>query len=170
MKKANSNGAPPRSKRADFTGQYSRALRQRGLAQDPSPLEMDYRVQTVIDLMAGNLCRQHSVDDLAQQVNLSPSRLWHLFKAETGLKPMFYLKQLRLKRTAELLLLSPYKTVNQIQGEVGMRHESHFYDDFKRAYGVTPTEFRRRHLAAHFKSLQANKLDESAAVAGAGSK
>src|SRR5438270_12657553 len=100
MKKANSNGAP----------QYSRELRQRGLAQDPSPLEMDYRVQTVIDLMAGNLRRQHSVDDLAQQVNLSPSPLWHLFKAETGLKPMLYLKQLRLKRTAELLLLSPYKT------------------------------------------------------------
>jgi AraC family transcriptional regulator, arabinose operon regulatory protein len=102
---------------------------------------MDLRVQRVITLMEHGLDRHLSAADLAKAVNLSPWRLCHIFKTETHVSPLQYLRSLRMER-ARILLETSFLSVKQIMTEVGLSDESHFVRDFKSAYGMSPTKFR----------------------------
>jgi transcriptional regulator GlxA family with amidase domain len=81
---------------------------------------------------------------MATSVNLSYSRLEHLFKAETGSTPLNYLRKLRIEKARELLETT-FLTNQQIIIRVGIYDESHFVRDFKKAYGRSPSEYRKRH-------------------------
>jgi len=105
---------------------------------------VDPRVVKVIEIMSTNLHRHLPVGELAASVNLSYSRLEHLFKAETGMTPVSYLKKLRIER-ARKLLETTFLTNQQIIIKVGIYDESHFIKDFKKAYGLVPSEYRKRH-------------------------
>jgi len=107
---------------------------------------MDQRISKVVELMRGNLYQELSLEALAQAVNLSPSRLHNVFKSETGMSPARYLKTLRLERAKELLEAS-FLSVKEIRVKVGIGDESHFVRDFRKAYGLSPTQYRARHRA-----------------------
>lgn len=100
----------------------------------------------MVELMRGDLGRALSLEALAHAVNLSPSRLHNVFKNETGVSPARYLKTLRLERAKELLAES-FLSVKEIRVCVGIGDESHFVRDFRKAYGLTPTQYRARHRA-----------------------
>ncbi len=102
---------------------------------------MDQRLQIVIALMKEELHRDISLHELASSVNLSLSRLHHLFKAETGTTPAHYLRFLRMERAKELLEFT-FMSVKQIMVSVGVQDRSHFEREFKRMYGLTPTQHR----------------------------
>lgn len=102
---------------------------------------MDQRVQKILRLMRDNFHKELSLDELAQSVNLSVWRLCHLFKSETGLSPIHYLRFLRMERAGNLLETS-FLSVKEIAHAVGINDESHFVRDFKIIYGVTPTRYR----------------------------
>jgi AraC-like DNA-binding protein len=80
--------------------------------------------------------------ELADLVNLSGSRLRHLFKQETGTTPAQYLKAIRLKKAAALLR-STFMSIKEIAMSVGLTTASYFVREFRRSYGMTPTEFRK---------------------------
>ena len=96
------------------------------------------------------------LERLARTVNLSPSRLRALIKAETGLTLKQHLKQLRLEKAMKMVETT-YLTINQILVEVGVNDPSHFLKDFKRAYGVTPTEYRKRQAKGKPDTEQLNR-------------
>ncbi len=102
---------------------------------------MDRRIEVVISKMEGQISKCWEIGELAQLVNLSDSRLRHLFKTETGKTPAQYLKYLRLQK-AELLLRTTFLTVKEIVNRVGLRTGSHFVREFKKAYGLAPTMYR----------------------------
>ena len=102
---------------------------------------MDARVRKVIELMRSGFHRPVDIDELARSVNLTPSRLRHLFKAETGAPPARYLRTLRMRK-AESLLAGTFMRVKEIASVVGAKDESHFMRDFKKLYGLTPSQYR----------------------------
>jgi len=83
------------------------------------------------------------LSSLADSVNLSESRLRHLFKQETGTTVKRYLKVARLKRAA-LLFTTTFLSIKEITAEVGYKSAGHFLLDFKSVYGMPPTVFRER--------------------------
>lgn len=97
-----------------------------------------------MEVMSGNIHRHLPVGSLASSVNLSYSRLEHLFKAETGMTPASYLKKLRIEKARELLETT-FLTNQQILIKVGLYDESHFIKDFKKAYGLQPSQYRKQH-------------------------
>src|SRR5215472_7228461 len=101
---------------------------------------MDRRVERVIQLMNEN-SRRFELIQLALSVNLSVSRLSHLFKAHTGLSPAKYFKQLQMRRAKELLETS-FLSVKQVKAAVGIDDSSNFVRSFKSVYGLTPTQYR----------------------------
>lgn len=111
---------------------------------------MEPRIYKVVHLMLVDLNREVSVDDLAQLVNLSPSRLRHLFKEETGVSPAQYLKSHRLLK-AQQLLETTLLSLKEIMHRAGFRDRSHFMRDFKKAYGLPPLQYRNQHLLAQQK-------------------
>src|SRR5690349_15035540 len=79
--------------------------------------------------------------ELAQLVHLSPSRLRHLFKTETGTPLSQYLKTVRL-RQAEVLLRTTFLSIKEIVIQLGMTSSSNFARTFKKRYGLSPTAYR----------------------------
>ncbi len=107
---------------------------------------MDPRIEALIALMKSDLRRVLPLTRMAQSVNLSPTRLSCLFKAETGTPPARYLRKLRME-VAATLLEETFLSVKEIMARVGFSDESHFVRDFKRIKGMTPTQYRRqRHV------------------------
>jgi AraC-like DNA-binding protein len=102
---------------------------------------IDWKMCVVINHILDNLHRKHDLKELAQLVNLSPSHLSCKFKAETGMSLSRYQKALKLQKAKELLETTCLR-IKEVMVSVGINDESHFVRDFKRAFHVTPTEYR----------------------------
>jgi len=105
----------------------------------------DRRVQVVRVLLEGSFERKLGLRDMSAEVNLSPWRLAHIFKAETGMSPQRYLTLVRLQRARDQLETS-FLSVQEIGAAVGIPNPSQFTRSFKAAYGMTPVEYRKVHL------------------------
>ena len=112
---------------------------------------MDRRVKKVLATIEDNLHSKLQVKELSQSVNLSPSRLHHLFKAQIGTSIAQYIKLMRLQR-AKGFLETSFLTVKEITIRVGLNDESRFVQDFKKAYGLTPAQYRR-----HYDEINSNE-------------
>lgn len=86
-----------------------------------------------------------TLDALAEQVHLSRSQLVRSFDATVRMSPMAYLRQMRVERMARLLA-STDMSIAEAARSVGWKNQFHASQCFHAAYGVSPTEFRRRQL------------------------
>lgn len=102
---------------------------------------MEPRIHRAIRLMTVDLGREVSLNELAQALNLSASRLRHLFKDETGVTPAQYLKARRMQRAKELLEAT-FLNVKEVMLKVGVKDKSSFVRDFKKFYGLSPSRYR----------------------------
>jgi transcriptional regulator GlxA family with amidase domain len=103
------------------------------------------RLQIVLNFADANLGRKLSTRELARSVMISPYQLCRLFKSEMGISPGQYLQSRRLD-VASTLLTTTLMSVKQIYMEVGYTDKSLFVRHFKRARGLTPSEYRARNL------------------------
>lgn len=90
-----------------------------------------------------------SVNYLADRFNISPNYLSKLFKEYTFSNFVDYLIEVRMKSAHRLLLETPMK-LNEIAQQVGYTNFSSFLRNFKKYYGMTPTEYRQLHLKHFF--------------------
>jgi AraC-like DNA-binding protein len=102
---------------------------------------MAKRVERIIEMMQGDPSKSFTLEKMAESVNLSATYFCFLFKSITGVPPKKYLKTLRLQEAATLLTTT-FLSVKEIVRHVGLADDSHFVRDFKRHFGVTPSEFR----------------------------
>ncbi|MFI7703604.1 helix-turn-helix domain-containing protein [Nonomuraea sp. NPDC049480] len=105
--------------------------------------EGDERVRRVLAIIAAEPGAPHSVASLARAVALSPSRLAHLFTAETGRTPMQAVRQARVRHAAGLLEVTDLD-VGQVAAASGFVSPFHFSRAFKREYGLPPRDYRAR--------------------------
>lgn len=87
-----------------------------------------------------------NVDVLAAKMGLGRSQFYRKIKALTNYSPVELLRNLRLKRSRDLLT-STSKTISEIAYEVGFSTPAYFTRCYKEAFGETPSELRER-LAA----------------------
>ena len=106
---------------------------------------MEPRVNRAVRLMTLALKSDLSLARLSELLCLSPSRLAHLFKAETGVSPMRYLKTQRMQK-AKLLLETTPLSIKEVMIYVGVNDKSHFIKDFKKEFNLSPTSYRKQHL------------------------
>lgn len=87
----------------------------------------------------------YSINSLAMELNLSPSHLQHLFKAETGSRLGHWLVEQRLHRAA-LLLLQSDMSVKEVAYAVGYKHTPSFVRAFERFFEQAPGRYRQEML------------------------
>ncbi|TVL90011.1 AraC family ligand binding domain-containing protein [Streptomyces sp. SAJ15] len=78
---------------------------------------------------------------LAEAAGCSRFALYRAFRAEYGLAPSDFQRQLRLRRARRLLAAG--RTAAEAAGEAGFVDQSHLHRWFVRSYGVTPGVFQR---------------------------
>jgi AraC family transcriptional regulator of arabinose operon len=105
----------------------------------------DPRVEAVLARLSTNLDRLMSVDELANAVALSPSRLAHLFKLQVGASIQQVHMQLRLRQAARLLGHTTH-SIGAIADSLGFRSPFHFSQRFKAYYGVSPAAYRSQQV------------------------
>jgi transcriptional regulator GlxA family with amidase domain len=103
---------------------------------------VDIRIQIVLSLIERDIHLTKEPRKMADEVRLSLSRFYDLFRQETGTVPARYLRALRFQKAQELLVNS-YLSVKEIANAVGIHDVSHFVRDFQKIYGISPRRFRR---------------------------
>jgi AraC-like DNA-binding protein len=90
------------------------------------------------------------VDELAGAAGLSRAHFSRAFRAAFGESPHTYLLTRRMERAAALLRTTD-RSVAEVCFSVGLQSVGSFTTSFRRTYGVTPTEYRKRFppAAAH---------------------
>ena len=86
-----------------------------------------------------------SLSDIAQRYGYSEDYTIKLFKKEYGTTPYQYLIKKRLQE-AERLLVTTTVAVEEISRSVGYNDFSTFYRDFKKRFGMSPSEVRAKNI------------------------
>ncbi len=86
-----------------------------------------------------------TVERLASEVAMTRRTLIRRFKTATGLTPIEYLQRARID-LAKRLLENTARSVSEVAEEVGYQEQAAFRRLFIRHAGLTPSEYRRRHV------------------------
>jgi len=101
----------------------------------------------VVDRMRQSLVsdKDHllSVAEASRQAGLSAPQLRVIFREATGLSPKQFQLKARMERAAKLLIETPL-SVSEIALYVHYGCIYHFSRQFKRVYGISPSEYRAR--------------------------
>lgn len=85
-----------------------------------------------------------AVDDLVAGVGLGRSVFFKKIKSLTGLAPVEFIREVRIKRAAQLIETGQF-TISQVTYMVGNNDPRYFSRIFKQRYGLTPKEYREKH-------------------------
>lgn len=94
-------------------------------------------------LMQENLSTPYSIKSLTEQLDTTERQLTRLFSTYLHSAPATYWRKLRLEH-GRTLLLNTTKKITDIAYETGFSDASHFTLWYKKIYGETPVEFRKR--------------------------
>lgn len=98
----------------------------------------------LVELMEKNMDNgELVVDDLVSELAVSRSVFFKKLKTLTGLAPIEFIKEMRIKRAVQLLETGEYN-MTQISYMVGINDPRYFSKCFKQKMGMTPTEYRDR--------------------------
>jgi len=107
------------------------------LRQIASAGSQSQQVARAIDWLKGNFTRPLRIDDLASQVNMSPSTFHHHFRTLTAMSPLQYQKWLRLNE-ARRLMLTENTDAATAAFNVGYESPSQFSREYSRLFGAPP--------------------------------
>lgn len=93
-----------------------------------------------------NYQKNISLNELSQTIYLSASYLSTYFKKQTGQTISDYMIMVRIEQAKQLLVESN-NTVNQIAEQVGYSGYRYFSTLFKNITGVTPIQYRLKHMS-----------------------
>jgi YesN/AraC family two-component response regulator len=107
---------------------------------------MDPRIKQAVEIIESEFDQPLSVKILSARLHLSPSRLEHLIKKETGRNFKTLLEGRRM-RHAEILLPDPTIRIKDVTTAVGYPDVSNFNHYFRKSHGQSPSQFRASRTA-----------------------
>ncbi|MBK4735113.1 GlxA family transcriptional regulator [Noviherbaspirillum pedocola] len=127
-------------------------LRRTGGQSQFSPLleiqaSGDSVVATLQDYVMANLEARHSLESLAERLDMSPRNLTRVFKRECGMSPMSYVNDARID-VARRYLESTDLSYREIAQRCGMESADALRRIFVRRLNITPQEYRQRFRSA----------------------
>lgn len=91
----------------------------------------------VISWLRNNFLNDVSVDEIAEQANMTSATFRNHFREITRMTPLQYQKQLRLQEARKLMLMQSIE-VRRVAESVGYESQSQFTREYVRLFGITP--------------------------------
>ena len=99
------------------------------------------RIAFVINYIREHLSENLTVAELSKQAYMSESHFFRVFKNETGLSPIDFINNERIK-LATRLLADPKMKIKEVYMRCGFDNRSYFNRVFKRKQNLSPTEYQ----------------------------
>ena len=109
-------------------------------------------ISSITRYMQEHISKEISLGVLATEFHLNPQYISQLFKNEIGVGFLAYLTNIRMEK-AKKLLLSTALSVTEISSYAGYGDYRVFTKVFKKAEGITPSQFRREFLNDNKKEM-----------------
>jgi AraC-like DNA-binding protein len=107
------------------------------LRQMASAGSQSHQIMRAIDWLKSHFTGTLRIEDLATQINMSPSSFHHHFRALTAMSPLQYQKWLRLNE-ARRLMLTERSDAASAALQVGYESPSQFSREYRRLFGAPP--------------------------------
>ena len=101
------------------------------------------RLRQVIEYIADHYSEDISSRSLSEMFGYDESYFCRLFRTVVGVRPMEYIRVLRLDK-ARRLMLDEKKSIAKVARECGFSDINYFSRCFRRHYGVTAGEYRKK--------------------------
>jgi AraC-like DNA-binding protein len=102
-------------------------------------------LERVMNVINKNLSNSDlSVDAIADEVGISRVHLHRKMKELTGQTPHDFIRNIRLKRAAQLLT-NQNMNITEVMYACGFNNAASFSTIFKKFYGLSPRDFMREH-------------------------
>jgi len=112
------------------------------LLSTPGEVHNHSRILEACNYIQKNFKKKISIEDVANQINMSSSSFSHFFKKRTYRSFTDYLIDMRISNACKLLLETDL-SIMQISEDNGFNNVSNFNKLFKIRKGMTPKEFRK---------------------------
>src|ERR1035437_9705880 len=83
-----------------------------------------------------------SFDQFASEMNVSKASLYRKLKSVVGLSPCEFIRSVRIKRSAQLLV--KHRNISEVAFAVGFNDSKYFSRCFKSEFGITPTQYQEQ--------------------------
>lgn len=103
--------------------------------------QIDY-VSKAITFLENNFSEDISVSDVAKYVGVHQGYLHRIFKTNTGNTINDFIVKLRIEKAKKLLEHTTFNIMN-VATEVGINNQQYFVSFFKKATGMSPSEYRK---------------------------
>ncbi|MBC1489638.1 helix-turn-helix domain-containing protein [Listeria sp. FSL L7-1485] len=126
----------------------------------------DERMSQLLEQIQKNYSQPISLESLAEMSGISYYYLSRSFKKQVGVNFTEYLNQIRLMHASEALV-STSQSVLKVAFNSGFSNAKNFYDIFKKQYGLTPANYRKKYSLAKNPEKQQTKDDDFQEITGA---
>lgn len=101
-------------------------------------------VEQMVNYFEDHYCEKISLEQMAENMYLSPFYLSKIFKSETGDTPIRHLINIRLEKARERLAGGDAGSIQEVAASVGYDDAYHFSKLFKKRYGISPSQARKK--------------------------
>lgn len=102
-----------------------------------------YVVEQIVNYFEDHYAEKISLDQIAENMYLSPFYISRIFKSETGDTPIRHLINIRLEKAKELLQDGFAGSIQEVAVRVGYDDAYHFSKLFKKRYGMPPSQAKK---------------------------
>lgn len=101
-------------------------------------------IDDALKYIIANISTRIDISRLVRDCGMSRSTFYALFKEQTGMSPLQYINDTRLSKAADYMVLLKY-SVTEAAMVVGFDDPLYFGRLFKRKFGMSPTEYKKKH-------------------------
>ena len=125
------------------------------LQSNPVNISEEYKLflQRCIEVIETHLTdAQFSIGVLASEIGMSHSNLYRKVKSMSGYTVTAFIRLIRLRKAAELLINSGYN-INQVAAATGFNDIKYFRTQFSKLFGMSPSEFTKKNRPVFSKKV-----------------
>jgi AraC-like DNA-binding protein len=104
----------------------------------------ELRLRQMLTFIETHYMDSISLEDIADSAHISISECLRCFHSLNNSTPMQYVMETRLSKSRDLLITTDLK-ITEIAGLCGVQDAGYFTRIFRKTYGLTPVQYRKKH-------------------------